>query len=130
VAALRAQAPPSAPSEQESVGALVTRLGIDVGRIVRAELALFQVRVAAALDNARYAALAVAAGAVFGLVGIGIVMLGLVYLLGSVLPLWAAAFAVGGTLLVVAAILIKVERRALTQGVTAAFSDEGAHHGE
>lgn len=127
MAALRAQAPAPLPSEQESIGALVARLGSDVTRIVRAEIRLFQVRVSAAVGAAKAAAAGVAAGAVLGVVGLALVMLGLVFVVARFMPLWAAAFAVGGGLIVVAAILVTTMVRTLTHGVKVALAgtDEG-----
>jgi hypothetical protein len=130
VAALRARAPSSAPSEQESVGALVARLGTDVARIVRAEIALLQVRVSSALEAARTAGIGLAVGIVFAFVGVGIVMLGVVFLVARVLPLWGAAFAVGAGLILAAAILCAVGAKRLTRGVAAVFADEEIGHGE
>lgn len=121
MAALRAQAPASIPSEQESVGALVARLGTDVTRIVRAEIGLFQVRVSSALD-AR-AGIGLAAGVVLGVVGLTLVMLGVVYLLAHVMPLWVAAFVVGGALIAVSAVLAATMVRTLRRGVKAALAD-------
>jgi hypothetical protein len=130
VAALRAQAPSSAPSEQESVGALVARLGTDVTRIVRAEIGLLQVRISSALEAARTAGIGLAVGIVLALVGVGIFMLGVVFVVAMVLPLWGAAFAVGAGLVVVAAVLCVVGAKTLTRRVTAVFADEGIRHGE
>ena len=135
MAALRAQAPIPRPSEQESVGGLVTRLGNDVTRIVRAEIGLVQLRVSSALDVAKGAGAGLAAGAVLGVIGLGIVMLGVVLVLARLMPIWEAAFLVGGVLLLASAGLFAVELRALTHGVTEALVSEdgrpdGAHRGE
>jgi hypothetical protein len=137
VAALRARAPASVPSEQEPVGVLVARLGTDVTRIIRAEIGLFQVRVSSALQAAKGASAGLAVGAVLGVVGLTLVMLGVVFLLARIMPLWGAAFALGGALVVVAAIVTAIMIRTLRQGVHTAlavadpdFTDEALRHGE
>ena len=137
MAALRAQAPASVPSEQESVGVLVTRLGTDLTRIVRAEIGLFQVRVSSGLHAAKGAGIGLAAGVVLGVVGLTLVMLGVVFLLARLMPLWGAAFAVGGGLIVVSAIVAAMMVRTLRHGVTAALAvadedgtDEALRYGE
>jgi uncharacterized membrane protein YqjE len=118
VAALRAPA----PSEEESVGALVQRLGADVTRIVRAELALFQVRLTAALRVFKAAGGGLVAAASLGLAGFGMVMAGIVLVVAMFVPAWVAAFAVGVTFLGIAAVLVAIERRVLTRGVNEALS--------
>jgi len=110
------------PSEQESVGALVQRLGADVGRIVRAEIALVQLRATTAFQVVKAASGGLVAAAVLGLAGFGAVTAGAVLILATVLPGWLAAFAVGGGLLVIAAILIGVELHVLNRGVGEALS--------
>jgi len=114
VAALRAPL----PSEQESVGALVQRLGADVTRIVRAEIALFQVRLTAATQVFKAAGGGLLAAAAIGLAGFGMVMAGIVLAVAMFIPAWVAAFAVGGTFLA----LVAIELRVLTRGVNEALS--------
>ena len=111
-----------APSENESLGALFQRLAADVGQIVRVEIALVQLRVTSALRVVRAAGGGLVAGGVLGLTGFGTVMAGVVMILGTVLPVWLAAFAVGGGLLVVATIVIAVEVRVLNRGVQEALA--------
>ena len=110
------------PSEQESVGALVQRLGADVTQIIRAEIALFQVRLTAALRVFKGAGGGLAAALLLGLAGFGVLMAGLVMVIAILIPTWLAAFAVGGGLLLIAAILVAIELRVLTQGVHEALS--------
>ena len=118
MAALRAPA----PTEQESVGQLVGRLGGDVGRIVRAEIALVQLRFTAAFAAVRQAGGGLAVGVVLGLAGLGAVVAGLVLLLALWLPAWAAALVVGGALLLVALLLALTGVRVLTTGVHEALA--------
>jgi putative superfamily III holin-X len=126
MAALRAPA----PSEQESVGALVQRLSTDVSRIVRAEIALVRVRAEAALRVFKAAGGGLAAAAVLLLIGLGVVMAGAVLLLATVLPAWLAAFAIGGGLLVIAAVLVAIELRVLTHGMNEALASVEGHEVE
>lgn len=125
------------PSEPESVGALVQRLSADVTRIVRAEIALFQLRLTAALRIFKAAGGGLVAAAVLGLAGFGIVMAGVVMVVATVISPWLAAFAVGGGLLLIAAVLVAIELRVLTQGVQDALAPVNgtapageSHHGE
>ena len=124
------------PSEQESVGALVTRLTTDVTRILRAELALVQVRFAAIGRAVRVSAVRLAVGAAFGLVGVGALAAGLVLLLATRMPPWSAAFAVGAVLLLVAGVLATLETRTVSTGVREALmspdevAESGGPHGE
>ena len=110
------------PGEQESVGALVQRLGTDVSRIVRAEIALVQLRATSTLQVVKAAGGGLVAAAVLGLAGFGAVTAGVVLIVATVIPAWLAAFAVGGGLLVIAAILIGVELHVLNRGVGEALS--------
>jgi hypothetical protein len=122
-----------APSEQESVGALVSRLGSDVTRIVRAEIHLVQLRLAAALRVVKAGGSGLAVAAVMALGGIGALVAGLVLLLALVLPTWAAALAVGGGLLLVGAVLGLIEVRVVAGGVGEALGPLDAEerlHGE
>ena len=125
------------PSEQESVGALVQRLGADVTRIVRAEIAALQLRLTAALRVFKAAGGGLLAALLIGLAGFGAVVAGIVLVVALVIPTWVAAFAVGGGFLVVAAVLVAIEIRVLTHGVNEALTpmngtalDRESRHGE
>jgi hypothetical protein len=123
------------PSEQESVGALVARLSDDVTRIVRAEIALLQLRASTALAAVKAASTLLIAGLLLALGGVGALISALVLAVALVLPGWAAALAVGGGLLLLAAVLLAVQIRVLTRGVSEAFvpavtetrAEEAAH---
>jgi len=121
------------PTEQASVSALVQRLGADVGRIVRAEIALFQLRLKAAFGVFKTAGGGLAAAAVLGITGFGVIVAGVVMILATIIPGWLAAFAVGGGLVIVAAVVIAVELRVLTHGVNEALEpigeESGSSHG-
>jgi len=110
------------PSEDESIPALVQRVGIDVRRIVRTEVRLVQLRARAALDVVRAAGIGLVAAIVLGMAGLGIVLAGAVIVLGTVIPMWIAAFAIGGGLLLLAGVLTLIEIRVLTHGVNEALA--------
>jgi len=109
------------PSE-ETVGALVVRLRTDVERIMRAEIALFQLRLTAALAVIKAAGIGLVAALLLGAGGFGAVVAGGVLLLAAIIPAWIAAFAVGGGLLVVAAVVGAVEVRVLSRGLDESLS--------
>ncbi len=111
------------PSDQESVGTLVSRLGNDVTRVVRAEIGLVQTRVNAAVEAVRAAGALLAVGLVLALGGVGALVAGLVLVVATALPAWAAAFVVAGGLLLLAGILLAVQVRVVTGGVREALSD-------
>jgi len=112
VAALRAPEP-----SDESVGALVVRMRTDVERIVRAETALIQLRLTAALRVVRAAGLGLLAAVLLGAGGFGALVAGGVLLLAAFVPPWIAAFALGGGLLIIAAAIAAVEARVLGRGI-------------
>ena len=111
-----------APSEDESIPALVQRVGIDVRRIIRTEVRLIQLRARAALDVVRAAGIGIVAAIVLGMAGLGIVLAGAVMILGTVIPMWLAAFAIGGGLLLLSGVLALIEVRVLTHGVNEALA--------
>lgn len=92
-------ATPAAPSEQDSLGALITRLGVDLARIVRAETGLLGMRLVSAVDVLKTVTVSMVAGIVFATTGFGLTMLAIVFVLARWLPPWAAALLVGGVLL-------------------------------
>jgi len=132
LAALRAPA----RHDEESVGALVSRVGTDVQRIVRGEIRLVQVRVNAALDVAKAAGGGLALALVCGLAGVGALVAGIVLAVALVLPVWAAALVVGGAFLVVGVAVTLVEVRGVRHGMrealrpSEALPPETGRHGD
>jgi hypothetical protein len=116
------------PADQP-VGALVSRLGTDVARIVRAEIALLQLRLTFVLRALRDAGVALVASALLGITGIGALGAGLVLVVAQWMPAWMSAFAVGGTLVLVALILAVVQTRALGHDVREALGPVEETHG-
>src|SRR5690242_16287433 len=94
---------------------LVQRAGEQVGRLVRAEIALARAELA---EKGRQAALGtalLAAAGVLALLGAAVLVAALVIALALVLPPWAAAAAVAGGLLATAAFLALVARARLAR---------------
>ncbi|PPK70863.1 phage holin family protein [Actinokineospora auranticolor] len=94
-------------SEQRelSTGELVSRLSEQVSRLVRDELALAKAELR---DKGKQAGLGAALGGVAGVVawfGVGALVAAAVAGLAVVLPVWASALVVAGTLFLVAALL-------------------------
>jgi hypothetical protein len=123
VAAYRVPARPE-PIQEEPIGTLVSRLGNDVGRIVRAEIGLVQVRAVAAGEAVRGAALWLGVGIVLALAGLGALTVAAIAALALVLPLWLAALIVGAATLVLGTVAIAVRARSLTQEVRDAVAAE------
>jgi hypothetical protein len=66
-----------------------------LAEIVRAELRLVQTEIRRDLRDAGKAGIYLAVAGVFGLLGLGFLLLGAVYGLATVLPIWLAAVTVG-----------------------------------
>jgi hypothetical protein len=105
------------PNEQESVGALIQRVGTDVSRIVRAEIRLLQLRVTEASRVVKDAGIGLGAAVVLALAGFGALTAGIVLLVAALMPVWLAAFAVGGGFVLIAAVILLIEVRVVTRGV-------------
>jgi len=105
------------PNEQESVGALIQRVGTDVSRIVRAEIRLVQLRVTEAGRVVKDAGIGLGAAVVLALAGFGALTAGIVLLVAALMPVWLAAFAVGGGFVLIAAVILLIEVRVVTRGV-------------
>jgi len=101
----------------ESVGALVVRLRTDVERIVRAEAAVIQLRLSTAVRVVKTAGIGLLSALLLGAGGFGALVAGGVLLLAASIPAWIAAFAIGGGLLVVAAVVAVVEVSVLSRGL-------------
>lgn len=81
-----------------------------VTEIVRSELRLARVEVEEDVTQVTKASVFFVIGAVFAFQALGFVLLGLVYALGSSIPLWLSAVIVGAGAGVIAAILLSVGR--------------------
>jgi hypothetical protein len=118
--------PATHPPDDERLSVLVSRLGDDVRRIVRAEVALVQVRVDAGVGAARAAAGGLVAAVVLALSAVGAVVSGAILLLATLVPLatWIAALIVGGVLLLLGALAGVVAVRILKRGLRVALEPE------
>jgi hypothetical protein len=123
VAAYRVPAP-AEPVQEEPLGALVGRLGSDVGRIVRAELGLVQVRATAAGQAVQAAAIWLGVAVVLALAGLGALTAAAVAGLAVVVPTWLAALIVGGTFVLLGVGLLAVRVRRLAGEVREAVAAE------
>jgi hypothetical protein len=114
------------PPDDEPLSVLVARLGEDVRRIVRAEVALVQVRVDAGVEAARAAAGGLVAAVVLALAAVGALVAGAVLLLATLVPLatWIAALIVGGVLLVLGALAGVAAVGILKRGLRVALEPE------
>jgi uncharacterized membrane protein YqjE len=100
---------------ERTVASLLKDIIGNVQQIIRAEVRLAKVEVAEELGKARRGVALLAAGALFGVVALGFLLLGAVYLLAHVVQPWVAAMLValgaaviGGALLVVGARQLKL----------------------
>ncbi|GAA1865679.1 phage holin family protein [Myceligenerans crystallogenes] len=99
-----------------SLGGLVEHLSEQATRLVRAEIALARAELT---DKAKKSG--IGAGLLIGalvvlLYGVGVLLLAAVYGLGTVWPLWLAALAVGGFLVLVTLILALIGAALLKKG--------------
>lgn len=104
------------PAEQP-VGALVSRLGTDLTRIVRAEIALVQLRLTGVLRALRDTGATLVASALLAVTGVGALGAGLILLVAQWIPAWTSAFAVGGALVLIAVLLGGIQVRGLERDV-------------
>lgn len=101
----------------EGIGALVSGLIEDLQELLRGEIKLARTEVKEDIATAARAAAALAAGAIVGLTGFIILMLGVAYLLNEWLDeMWLSAGIVGLALGAVAAILVVVGKNKLSAG--------------
>lgn len=103
------------PAADKSVGELVTDLGDELKRLVRAEirLAVFELR-HKGKKMGRGAGLFGAAG-LFGMLGVMTLIAAAVLALALVIPAWLSAVLVGGVLVIVAGLAALIGRRQISQ---------------
>jgi hypothetical protein len=106
----------------QPVGALVSRLGADLGRILHAEIALVQLRLAVVLRALRDAGGILVASALLAVTGVGALGAGLILVVAWWIPVWVSAFAVGGTLLITALLLAATQTQAVRRDVREALA--------
>ena len=116
------------PAEQP-VGALVSRLGTDLARILRAEIALAQLRLTTVLSSLRGAGVVLVTSALLAIAGVGAVVAGLILVIAHWMPAWVSALVVGGILLVTAGVLAATQARAVGRDVHDALAPVGEIRG-
>jgi uncharacterized membrane protein YqjE len=89
-----------------SLGAVVRDIGGNVDRIVRAELQVALAEMRQALDFAKQVSALVVAGAVCATLTLGFFLLGVMFALSIVMPLWGAAMLVALACGIVAALIL------------------------
>ena len=77
-----------------SLGSVMSDIVGDLQQIVRAEVRLAKVEVREEIGKARRGAMFLAAGGLFLILALGLLMLAAVYALATIWPAWAAALAV------------------------------------
>ena len=103
------------------VGALVSRLGTDLTRILRAEIALVQLRLTVVVRALRDAGTVLVASALLGVTGVAALGASLILLIAHWVPAWVSALVVGGMLLAVALLLAGSQVRAVGHDVREAL---------
>jgi uncharacterized membrane protein YqjE len=94
-----------------SLGAVIRDIGGNVDRIVRAELQVALAEMRQALDFAKEMSALVVAGAVCATLTLGFFLLGVMFALSIVMPLWGAAMLVALVCGIAAALIISAIRR-------------------
>jgi hypothetical protein len=83
------------PREDESLAELVRRLAEQGSHLAEQQMKLVEAEVRSGIDDLKQSAGAMAGAAVLGLAGIGVVLMGVAFLLGQAMPLWLATLIVG-----------------------------------
>jgi uncharacterized membrane protein YqjE len=95
----------TAPQTQRSVPEVLNDIVDNVQMMVRAELRLARTELSQKADAATKPAIALAVSLMIGIYGCLFLLLWVVFALSNVMPLWASALIVGGTLTTVGCIL-------------------------
>jgi hypothetical protein len=115
---------PAAPSEQDSLGALISRLGSDIARLLRAEAGLLGMRLVAAVDVMKTLTVGMLVGIVLSMTGFAFTMGAVVLALARWLPPWTAALIVGGVLLTLGVAIAAAAVRTGARDVAAALTTD------
>lgn len=78
----------------ESIPELLRRLADQGSHLAQQQAKLVQAEVQSSVDDLKQSAGAMAGAAVLGIAGIGVLLMGLAFLLGEIMPLWAATLIV------------------------------------
>ena len=96
---------PGPGSEKQSLGDLIGGMTAQFSTLVRGEIELAQVQLKEKVSKLGLGGGLLAAAGVLALYMLGLLLLGAVWGLGNVMPLWAAFLVVSGILLVIIAVL-------------------------
>lgn len=100
-------------TSSRSLGQLVSDVSADLSQIVRGELELAKLEIKQDVSHAGKGAGMLAGAAVFGLYGLGLLLLGLAGVIAIWLSWWAGLLIVAGVLFLVAGILALIGKNAL-----------------
>lgn len=81
--------------EDESLPELISRLAEQGSHLAEQQVKLIEAEVRSGINDIKESAGAMAGAAVLGIAGIGVVLMAISYLLGSVMPLWLGTLIVG-----------------------------------
>lgn len=82
-------------NQDESIAGLVRRLAEEGSHLAQQQVKLVEAEVRSGVDDLKESAGAMVGAAVLGIAGLGIVLMGLSFLLGEAMPLWLATLIVG-----------------------------------
>lgn len=85
----------NAPHRDESIPALVHRLAEEGSHLAQQQLRLVEAEVRSGVDDIKQSAGAMAGAAVLGIAGIGVVLMGISFVLAQIMPLWLGTLIVG-----------------------------------
>jgi hypothetical protein len=83
------------PEHDETIPGLVRRLADEGSHLAEQQMKLVEAEVRSGIDDLKQSAGAMAGAAVLGIAGIGVVLMGVAFLLGSAMPLWLGTLIVG-----------------------------------
>jgi len=102
----------AATTEQRPLGELFTELASETATLVRHEVSLAKVEMAAKAKRAGHDAAQVAVGGAIGMMGALALLAGVILALGTAIPLWAAALIVGAIVSALGSVLAVIGLRA------------------
>lgn len=97
----------------ESLAGLVHQLAEQGSHLAQQQLRLVEAEVRSGVADVKESAGAMAGAAVLGLAGLGVLLMGIAYLLAEAMPLWLAATIVGAATLVGAYAMLAAGRKKL-----------------
>lgn len=102
--------------ENQSVSSLVRELADQASHLAQQQANLLQAEVRASINDLKVAAGAMAGAAIVGLVGLGVFLMGIAYLLALAMPLWLATLIVAAVTLAGAYLLFLRGQKKLQSG--------------